>query len=171
MYSPICIYLSLPNAILKTSAWTYWYSKQRHRRDGGGEVSHRHMATDLIAARLCGWTSRGCDLIGADDLIGTGLCDWTSSGCDLIGAGLCGWISRGCDLIGADDRISTGLCGWTFSRCDLIGADDLIGAELWTPNTQCCFIIGCENLCNLTRRQARISSNRNYMRINIGAIY
>jgi hypothetical protein len=51
------------------------------------------MATDLIGARLCGWTSCGCDLIGADDLIGTGQCDWTSSGCDLIGAD---------DLIGAE---------------------------------------------------------------------
>jgi hypothetical protein len=72
-YSPICIYLRLPNAMLKTGAWTYWYSRQRHRRDGGGEVRHRHMANDLIGAGLCGWTSRGCDLIGADDLIGTGL--------------------------------------------------------------------------------------------------
>jgi uncharacterized protein YjbI with pentapeptide repeats len=135
---------------------------QKRRR---GRSRHRHMATDLIGAGLCGWTSRGCDLIGADDLIGTGLCDWTSSDCDLIGAGLCDWISRGCDLIGAR------LCDWTFSGCDLIGADDLIGAGLWAPNTQRCFIIGCGNLCNPTRRQGRISSNRNYMRINIGAIY
>jgi hypothetical protein len=157
--------------MLKAGAWMYWYSRQRHRRDRGGEVRHWHMATDLIGAGLCGWTSRGCDLIDTDDLIGTGLCDWTSSDCDLIsaddliGAGLCGWISRGCDLIGADDGIGTGLCDWTFSGCDLIGAG------LWAPNTQRCFIIGCGNLCNLTRRQGRISSNRNYMRINIGAIY
>jgi uncharacterized protein YjbI with pentapeptide repeats len=120
MYSPICIYLRLPNVMLKTGAWTYWCSRQRHKRDGGGEVRHRHVATDLIGAGLCGWTSRGCDLIGVDDLISTGLCGWTSRGCDLIGAGLCGWTSRDCDLIGA------GLCGWTSHGCDLIGADDLI---------------------------------------------
>jgi hypothetical protein len=153
------------------SAWTYWCSRQRHKRDGGGEVRHRHVVTDLIGAGLCGWTSRGYDLIGADDLISIGLCDWTSSGCDLIGAGLCGWISRGYDLIGADDRIDTGLCDWTFSGCDLISADDLIGAGLCAPNTQRCFIIECGNFCNLTRRQGCISSNRNYRRINIGAIY
>jgi hypothetical protein len=142
--------------MLKTGAWTYWCSRQRHRRDGGGEVRYRHVATDLIGAGLCGWTSRGCDLIDADDLIGTGLCDWTSSGCDLIGA---------------DDLIGAGLCSWISCGCDLIGADDLIGVGLCAPNTQRCFIIGCENYYNLTRRQGRISSNRNYRRINIRAIY
>jgi hypothetical protein len=40
----------------------------------------------------------------------------------------------------ATDLIGAGLCGWTSRGCDLIGADDLIGAELWTPNTQRCSI-------------------------------